>query len=307
MKLSIVCPCYEEEANLPKFYDTVLEETSKLGEGVSEVELLFVDDGSRDKTAEILRQMREKDARVKAIFFSRNFGKEAAMLAGLKAATGEAVVLIDADLQDPVELLCQMWQKFQNGAECVFARRVDRTGEGKIRAFLSEQFYKVNRTLCGVDVASGARDFRFMSRRYVDAVLSLSEYHRFSKNIFSWVGFRQECVEFHYQKREGGQSGWGLLKLFKYALDGIFSFSAAPLRFAFLVGFFSSLVGGVYGFYCLLNRVFNFDYPVSGWTSLVCLLMFFFGIVLLVLGVIGEYIARIYEQVKNRPMFITKE
>ena len=238
---------------------------------------------------------------------SRNFGKEAAILAGLKSSVGEATVLIDADLQDPVELIYQMYEKFyKNEADVIFARRKDRAGEGKIRAFFSGMFYKISNFMSEVRIESGIRDFRLMSREVVDAILELGEYHRFSKAIFEWVGFRKICLEYNYVPRNLGTSGWSFWKLFKYAIEGLVSFSTAPLRIAFIVGFIFSFISAIYGFWIVFDTLV-FGNDVKGYPSLICIIMFFGGVQLIILGILGEYIARIYEQVKNRPHFIVRK
>ncbi len=314
MLISIIAPCYNEALNLVKFKEAVLEqfdkikkyESSVLGGVDVEIEFVLVDDGSKDNTEEVLLELAEQDERVKPLFFSRNFGKEAAVLAGLTNAKGDAVILLDADLQHPVELIPKMWEKFKNGADVAFARRVNREGESKIRAFFSNMFYKFNKFISGVKLMSGTSDYRLMSREVINSILSINEYHRFSKNIFEWIGFKKEMVEYEYKAREAGASSWSFTSLFKYAVEGILSFSAAPLRLAFLLGFGAAFFGGFYGFYLMIKWII-FGNQVSGWTSLSCLMSFFGGLILIVQGIQGEYIARIYEQSKNRPHYIIKK
>ncbi|GAD18333.1 glycosyltransferase family 2 protein [Helicobacter fennelliae] len=322
--ISIVVPCYNEEISLPKF----MQEITKTMESIKPLlrdntqliapqdthfqpyEFIFVNDGSKDKTLQILMDMNAKDTNpdytIRVFSFSRNFGKEAAILAGLQQARGEGVILLDADLQDPPSLIPQMveiWLKSKRQTKIIYARRTTRAGESKIRAFLSELFYKVSNWISEVKIESGVRDFRLMDREVVNALLKMPEYHRFSKAMFAWVGFKRQCLEYEYIPHFKESSSWSFWKLFKYAIEGIVSFSTMPLRIAFVFGFFISLFAVVYGIYRIVDTIL-YGNPVPGYPSLIVIISFIGGIQLILLGIIGEYIARIYEQVKMRPHFI---
>lgn len=244
---------------------------------------------------------------IRIIDFSRNFGKEAAMYAGLKESAGDCVVIIDADLQDPPSLLPKMFEAWlQNKADIIYARRTNRAGEGFVRSRLSEGFYALHNCISSVHLESGVRDFRLLDRQVVDALLSMSEYHRFSKAMFEWVGFKKLGLEYENIPRSHGSSGWNLWKLFKYSVEGFISFSTVPLRIAFILGFVMSLLSLAYGFYAIISTLW-FNNTVRGWTSIVALIVFIGGMQLIILGIIGEYIARIYEQVKHRPVYIKRQ
>ena len=241
---------------------------------------------------------------IKILNFSRNFGKEAAIYAGLKASSGDCVALMDADLQDPPHLLIEMFEKWINKeAQIIYARRISRKGESFFRAKLSQGFYVLNNLISEVRLESGVRDFRLMDREVVNALLLMSEYHRFSKAMFEWVGFTRLALTYEYLPRECGSSAWNFWKLFKYGIEGIISFSTMPLRIAFMIGFLMSFLSLCYGSYAGIDT-FVFGNPVRGWTSLVAIITFLGGIQLIILGIIGEYIARIYEQVKQRPIYL---
>lgn len=316
--LAIVVPCYNEEKNILKFYQEVLKEIEAIEENIGSkliYSFVFVNDGSKDNTLDVMQKLKERDDNVIILDFSRNFGKEAAILAGLKEtkklmdSLGEGdgvVILIDADLQHPIFLISKMYQEFLNeDCDIVYAKRINRVGESRLRAFLSNCFYKINQFLSDVDVPCGASDYRLMSGEVVRAILQMNEYHRFSKAIFEWVGYRKKALEYEYIAREEGVSSWSFWKLFKYAIEGFISFSTAPLRLAFIFGFFASLISLGYGAYILIDTLI-YGNSVKGYPSLVCIITFFGGIHLIVLGIIGEYIARIYEQVKNRPHYFLK-
>lgn len=309
MTLSVVSPCYNEEGNVLAFYEAVLAEFSKIEqiEKNAQIEFVLVDDGSRDATAQVLEGLSTKDSRVKPLYFSRNFGKEAAVFAGLSHASGDLVLLLDADLQHPVELILPMFNAVCQGADVAFARRKRRKGEGFFRTIFSNLFYKFNQFLSGVEVAQGTMDFRLMRREVVDAFLQVGEYHRFCKNIFEWLGFKKVAIEFEVApQRHSGRSSWSFKKLFAYALNGIFSFSATPLRICFAFGLFFSFLGGSYGFYLVVKWLIMGN-PIGGWTTLASLICFFSGLVLIGQGIKGEYIARIYEQSKFRPHYILRK
>lgn len=405
-KISIVVPCYNEEVSLPRFLNEITRTMSSMGAKVRGYfglessspfyELIFVNDGSKDRTLELLKEMRaayknsdiqgfllrnvrvdskdskdsanqniesknaqssvdsiesniteskaniesknadsintdstpqnsnisnnldskvtesninQNDFTIRIFSFSRNFGKEAAILAGLKQARGEGVILLDADLQDPPNLIPQMiniWLDSKRDTKVIYARRTTRAGESKIRAFLSEQFYRVSNALSEVKIESGVRDFRLMDREVINSLLNMSEYHRFSKAMFAWVGFKRQCLEYEYIPHFKEASSWSFWKLFKYAIEGIVSFSTTPLRFAFIFGFLISAISLCYGLYRFIYTLM-YGNLVPGYPSLIVIITFIGGIQLILLGVIGEYIARIYEQVKNRPIYILEE
>lgn len=304
MKLSVVVPCYNEGKGLPLFYEEVTKELKKIK---IDYELVFVDDGSKDNTLEVLREFYEKSKKVKVVSFSRNFWKESAMLAGLEHSTGDYVVIMDADLQDPPHLLVNMLDILEKEEyDCVATYRATRTGESPIKSFGARTFYKLINKLTNIKVVDGARDYRMMTRKMVDALLQLKEYHRFSKGLFVWVGFKTKYLEYENIERKEGKSKINVWRLTKYAIEGIVSFSTAPLRLATVLGSLVSLTSFIYLIYIFFNTLINGN-PTSGWTSIVCIVLFLGGIQLIALGIIGEYLARTYEQVKQRPNYIVKE
>ncbi|HAX39346.1 MAG TPA: glycosyltransferase [Clostridiales bacterium] len=304
--VSIVCPCYNEEAMLPLYYAAMRETVfSRLTD--YEFELILINDGSKDKTLPILRTLAEADERVKYISFSRNFGKEAAMYAGLRHAKGEFVCVMDCDLQDPPEMIASMLERLAAEAcDCVATRRVTRKGEPKIRSAFARAFYRIINKISDTEFVDGARDFRMMRRCVVDAVLELPEYHRFSKGIFMWVGFDTVWLEYENIERAAGETKWSFWKLAKYAVEGIVSFSTVPLQMATAVG---SIVSALALIYMVIRVVIALIWgnPVAGYPSLLAILLTLGGLILLALGIIGEYVARTYMQVKRRPIYIQKE
>ncbi len=304
--VSVVCPCYNEEPMLPLYYAAMNERVfARLTD--YDFELIFVNDGSKDRTLPILRELAKADERVKYISFSRNFGKEAAMYAGLQHAKGDFVCVMDADLQDPPELIEQMLSRLNDeDRDCVATRRVTRKGEPKIRSAFARAFYRVINRISDTEFVDGARDFRMMRRCVVDAVLSLGEYHRFSKGIFMWVGFDTVWLEYENVERAAGETKWSFWKLMRYAIEGIISFSVAPLQLATAVG---SVVSAVALVYMVIRVIIAMIWgnPVAGYPSLLAIILFLGGFVLLALGIIGEYVARTYMQVKQRPIYIQKE
>ena len=307
--LSIVVPCYNEELVLDEFYSVTLGVIKQIQNDIMPnlvYEFIFVDDGSRDNTAIKIKELHEKDSSVHLVKFSRNFGKEAAILAGFKHASGDMTLLMDADLQDPPHLISEMVKEYLNGYKIIYSKRKDRVGEGYIKSKFSEAFYTIFNRISGVKIESGVRDYRLMDKSVVAELLKMNEYHRFSKSMFAWVGFKKKCLEFDHEPRVAGDTSWGFKKLFNYAVEGFVSFSTAPLRFAFIIGFLVSFFAFIYGSYVIL-RTLIFGVGLSGWASTIVIISFLGGIQLIVLGVIGEYIARIYEQVKNRPHFIIEE
>lgn len=302
--LSIVVPCYNEEQVLRMFYKRTVETVAVLP---CECNFLFVDDGSKDGTLDIMKELAQMDARVHYLSLSRNFGKEAALMAGLEHAKGDLIVLMDADLQDPPELLPEMIHCItEEGFDCVGTRRVTREGEPIIRSFFARQFYKIIRGLSHVDVVDGARDFRMMTRTMVNAIISLRERQRFSKGIFGWVGFRTKWLEYENTQRAAGETKWSFWKLFSYALDGIFSFSAFPLHIVVVLGVLISVFAFAYLIFVLLKTlIFGIDLP--GYASQLITVLFLGGIQLIAIGIVGEYISRIYTEAKNRPIYIIRE
>lgn len=302
MKLSIVTPCLNEEEALPFFYEELRKYISDI-----DYELIIVDDGSKDDTVKVALKLKEEDPNIKILSFSRNFGKEAAILAGLRESSGDLVVLIDADLQDPPRLLKEMIKILEDEKyDSVATYRVSRKGEPPIRSFFARLFYRLINKMIDVQIVDGARDYRMMKRPMVDAILKMSEYHRFSKGIFAWVGFETYYLEFENVKRVAGETKWSFWGLFKYAIDGIVAFSTLPLRFATIAGAIVSLFGFIYMVFIALKAIFFGD-PVQGYPSLIVIISLLGGIQLLILGIIGEYLARTYMEVKHRPNYIIKK
>lgn len=303
--LEFIVPCYNESEALPAFYEAVSNVFANLS-GVA-ASLIFVDDGSRDSTLEAIKSIAEKDSSVKYISFSRNFGKEAAMLAGLKMSRADFVGIIDADLQHSPELIPEMLKAVADeGYDIAAARRVDRSGEAKLKSAFSRAFYKLINRISDAQIEEGAQDFRIMSRKVVNAIISMPEYNRFSKGIFSWVGFKTKWFEHENQKRVAGTTKWSFWKLFTYAADGIIGFSTAPLKLSLIVGTFTSLIGFLYALYTIVKTLI-FGPDVNGYPSLICAILIIGGLVLISLGITGEYIARMYMEVKNRPDYIINE
>jgi len=304
--VSIICPCYNEEAMLPIYFDKMQSVVfSSLAQ--YDFELILINDGSKDRTLPIFRELAQKDTRVKYISFSRNFGKEAAMYAGLKHAKGEYVCVMDCDLQDPPEMIETMLERLSTGdCDCVATRRVTRKGEPKIRSAFARAFYRIINRISDTEFVDGARDFRMMRRCVVDAVLELPEYHRFSKGIFMWVGFDTVWLEYENIERAAGETKWSFWKLMRYAIEGIVSFSTAPLQIATAVGSIISVISLLYMVIRVIIAMI-WGNPVAGYPSLLAIMLTLGGFVLLALGIIGEYVARTYMQVKQRPIYIQKE
>ena len=299
--ISLIVPCYNEEEALPIFY----RETVKVLEGMdADYELLIVDDGSKDKTYEVALDLAEKDDHVKYISFSRNFGKEAAMYAGFCNAKGDYVAVMDADMQDPPSLLPQMYAILEEGKyDSVATRRVDRKGESKVRSFFAKLFYKIINMISDADVVDGARDFRLMRREMVDAIVSISEYNRFSKGIFGWIGFRTYWLPFENVERVAGTTKWSFWGLVKYAISGIINFSEFPLDVASGFGILMTIIAFVMLVFIIVRKLLFGD-PVAGWASTMCVIIFIGGIQLLCLGIMGQYIGKTYMETKNRPQYI---
>ena len=304
-KISVIVPCFNEEDSLPFFY----EEINKVSNEMIEVsfEFLFVDDGSKDRTLSILKEYAFKDERVKYISFSRNFGKEAAIYAGLKNSCGDYVVIMDADLQDPPALLPEMYQVVsEEGYDSAATRRVSRKGEPPVRSFFARLFYKIMNRISDADIMDGARDYRLMNRKMVDAILSMCEYNRFSKGIFGWIGFDTKWIEYENVERVAGETKWSFWKLFKYSIEGITAFSIEPLQIASVFGVLFSFIALIM-IIVIIVRTLIFGDPTSGWPSLVCIIMLSGGIQLLCIGILGQYLAKTYLETKNRPIYISKD
>jgi len=302
--LSLVVPCFNEEASLPLFFNKAVKICTQINE---QFEIIFVDDGSRDNTLNILRSLTNQDKRVHYISFSRNFGKEAAMLAGLQAAQGEYVTTVDTDGQDPLPLIPQMLEAVVSGEyDCAATRRVNRTGELPVRSFFSRCFYVLMKRISDIEIISGARDFRLINRKYLDAILELPERNRFSKGIFPWVGFKTKWFEYENIERAAGKTKWSFWKLFLYSLDGIIAFSSKPLAIASVLGIFLFIIALSFIIFIVIRRIV-WDDPVSGWASTICIILFCSGIQLFTIGVLGQYMAKIYTEVKQRPQFIIRE
>lgn len=305
-KISVIVSCYNEEEALPLFYEEIVKVAKKMNKKV-DFEFLFVNDGSKDKTLEILRSLAKKDKRVRYISFSRNFGKEAAMYAGLENSTGNYVTLMDADLQDPPALLPEMFDLIKNdGYDSVGTRRVTRKGEPPIRSFFARCFYKIINKMSKVEMVDGARDYRLMTRQVVDSIISLKEYNRYSKGLFSFVGFETKWLEYENVERVAGETKWSFWKLFKYAIEGIVAFTTAPLTLAALLGLIMCVVSFLAIIFVFV-RALIFGDPVSGWPSTICIILFVGGVQLLCMGIMGEYLAKNYLETKRRPIYIVKE
>ena len=306
-KISVIVSCYNEEKALPLFYEEMEKVRKRDFENVAEFEYIFVNDGSKDKTLEEIKELRNKDEKVRYISFSRNFGKEAAMYAGLEAATGNLVTLMDADLQDPPALLKQMYDAIkEEGYDTVATRRVTRKGEPPIRSFFARLFYKIINKMSSIEMVDGARDYRLMKRKVVDSILSLKEYNRYSKGLFSFVGFDTKWIEYENIERVAGETKWSFWKLFKYAIEGITAFSTTPLILSSLIGLLFCVVAFI-AIIFIIVRTLIFGDPTSGWPSLVCIIVFVSGVQLFTIGIIGQYLSKTYLEVKKRPIYIVKE
>jgi glycosyltransferase involved in cell wall biosynthesis len=303
-KISVIVPCYNEEEALPIFYDTFIKETAHMP---VEWEFVFVDDGSRDGTLAGFRALHEKDERVHYISFSRNFGKESAMYAGLENATGDYVAIMDVDLQDPPALLPDMLRGIEEeGYDCVATRRVTRKGEPPIRSWFARAFYKLMGKISRTEIVDGARDFRLMTRQMVDAILSMQEYSRFSKGIFSWVGFSTKWLEYENIERSAGETKWNFWKLLIYSIDGIIGFSTMPLAIASVAGVLFCVVAFLLLLYFFVKTLIWGD-PVTGFPATICIILLLGGIQLFCIGILGQYLSKTYLETKRRPIYITKE
>lgn len=303
--ISVIVPCFNEEEAIPYFYEAMEKVRMEMGE---KFEYIFVNDGSKDGTLKVLRQLSGQDQAVRYLSFSRNFGKEAALYAGLQAAKGDLVTVMDVDLQDPPEMLIEMKAMLEANADldCVGTRRVSRDGEPPIRSFFAKLFYKLMNKISQVEVVDGARDFRLMRRHMVDAILSVSEYNRFSKGIFAWVGFETEYLPYKNVERVAGQTSWSFWKLLSYSIEGIINFSDTPLNIASYTGFFTFLLSLVLMVFVVFKTLVFGD-PTIGWPSTICIILFLGGLQLMTIGILGKYLAKVFLETKKRPVYIVKE
>lgn len=304
-KVTIVVPCYNEEETLQPFFDAIIEVSNQMP--AVQFEFLFIDDGSRDRTLAKLQELAKRDVRVKYLSFSRNFGKEAGIYAGLRNASGDYVVIMDADLQDPPALLPEMYRAVtEEGYDCVGSRRVTRKGEPPIRSFCARMFYKLINKMSDAEIVDGARDFQLMNRKVVNAILSMGEYNRFSKGIFGWIGFKKKWMEYENIERVAGATKWSFWKLFLYAVEGIIAFSTAPLVLSSVFGLICCLAAFVM-IIMVIIRTLVFGDPTAGWPSLVCIILLLSGIQMLGIGILGQYMARTYLETKHRPIYLIAE
>lgn len=304
--LSIIVPCYNEEESVADFYAELMKNEAFFAEKQLEIEILYIDDGSRDHTAAEVKKLRERDERVRLISFSRNFGKEAGMYAGLEKSRGDYVVLMDVDLQDPPALLPEMYSYVERGYDSVATRRVSRKGEPPVRSLFARMFYRLMKHISKTEIMDGARDYRLMTRQMVNAILQMQEYNRFTKGIYGWVGFQTKWLEYENVERAKGETKWNFWKLLIYSLEGITAFSTVPLSIASIMGvLFCVLAFALIIF--IIVRTSIFGDPVSGWPSLVCIISLISGVQLFCMGIIGQYLAKTYLEVKRRPIYIVKE
>lgn len=307
--LTVVVPCYNEEEAIPFFYEEMLKTIEVFNKDFPSVEfeMLFIDDGSKDKTLKVLREYNEKDKRVRYVSFSRNFGKEAGIYAGLDNAKGDYVVIMDADLQDPPSLLPEMFKAVtEEGFDSAATRRVTRKGEPVIRSFFARMFYKLMARISKTEIVDGARDYRIMTRQMVDAILSMGEYNRFTKGIYGWVGFETKWFEYENVERVAGETKWSFWKLFMYSIEGVIGFSTAPLVISSFFGILCMLLAFIMIVFIIIRKLVYGD-PTSGWPSLVCIIMLIGGMQLSCIGIVGEYLAKTYLETKHRPIYIAKE
>ena len=306
--ISVIVPCYNEEVSLPFFYKEIQKVISHMQERYPvEFELLFVDDGSRDDTLSIIKSFASKDPKIKYLSFSRNFGKESAILAGLEHATGDYVALMDADLQDPPSLLTQMYETIKEGTyDCIGTKRVDRKGDPPIRSFFARCFYKLINKISKTSIVDGARDFRLMTRQMTDAILNMPEYNRFSKGIFGWVGFKTKWLEYTNVERVAGSTKWSFWSLFLYSLDGIVAFSTIPLSIASILGILFLFIALIFIIVIIVKTLIWGD-PVAGYPSMMCVICLLGGLQLFSIGILGQYLSKTYLEVKHRPIYIIKE
>lgn len=304
--LSVIVPCYNEEESVADFYTELMKNESFFREKELELEILYIDDGSKDRTAAEVKKLCAADKRVHLISFSRNFGKEAGMYAGLEKSKGDYVVLMDVDLQDPPSLLPEMFSYMEQGYDSVATRRVSRKGEPPIRSFFARMFYRLMKRISRTEIMDGARDYRLMTRQMADAILQMPEYNRFTKGIYGWVGFQTKWLEYENVERVKGETKWSFWKLLLYSLEGITAFSTVPLSIASFMGVLFCLLAFILIIFIIV-RTSIFGDPVSGWPSLVCIISLISGVQLFCMGIIGQYLAKTYMEVKRRPIYIVRE
>lgn len=304
-KISVIVPCYNEEESINLFYERIIRLAEKMN--TVEFEFIFIDDGSKDSTISEIKKLAVSDSRVKYISFSRNFGKEAAMYAGLQKSTGDYSVIIDVDLQHPPELIETMYEKINNeDCDCVATRRKDRDGEPAIRSYLSRKFYKIINKISSTEIVEGATDYRLMRRVMVEAILNVKEYNRFSKGIFEWVGFKTKWISIKNEQRQAGQTTWSFWSLLKYSMEGFLAYSTMPLLVSSIAGISLFLLSIIYGIYIVCKTLIVGE-NVTGWPTIACLVLFLSGIQLLCVGILGQYLAKTYLESKKRPIYIAKE
>ena len=304
--LNIIVPCFNEEETVGPFYEEVIKLDPFFVKEDITIEIIYVDDGSRDRTLERIKELRKQDERIRAVSFSRNFGKEAAIYAGLEHAKGDLVVLMDVDLQDPPHLLPEMIGHINAGYDSVATRRVSRKGEPPIRSFFARTFYKIMHKISKTDIVDGARDYRLMTRQVADAILSMGEYNRFTKGIFGWVGYETKWLEYENIERTRGETKWSFWKLFLYSLDGIMAFSTAPLAISSFFGMLFCVLAFLLIIVTIVRKALFGD-PVSGWPSLVCIISLVGGVQMFCVGILGQYLSKTYMEVKKRPIYLVKE
>ncbi len=304
-KISIVVPCYNEEEAIPLFYEEINKTSKEIKD--YDFEFIFVNDGSKDNSALIMKELAKKDKRVKFIDFSRNFGKEAAMYAGLELSSGDFITTMDVDLQDPPSLLPEMIKGItEEGYDCVATKSTSRNGYSFLRKTFTRWFYKIIAKISKTEMVAGARDYRLMTRQMVNAIINMKEYNRYSKGLFSFVGFKTKWIEFENQERVAGTTKWNFWKLFSYAIDGIVGFSTAPLIVSSIIGVLFCLISFIIIIFIVI-RTLIFGDPTSGWPSLACIIFFVSGVQLFCIGIIGQYLSKVYLEVKNRPIYIIKD
>ena len=304
--LSIIVPCYNEEETVEPFYREIQKLESFFIQEEIRIELIYVDDGSRDQTLVRIKELRGEDSRIRAISFSRNFGKEAAIYAGLEHAKGDLVVLMDVDLQDPPHLLPEMYRHIKEGFDSVATRRVSRKGEPPIRSFFARAFYKIMHKISKTEIVDGARDYRLMTKQVSDAILSLGEYNRFTKGIFGWVGYKTKWLEYENIERTRGETKWSFWKLFLYSIDGMIAFSTVPLAISSFFGIVFCFLAFLLIIVTIVRKAVYGD-PVSGWPSLVCIISLVGGVQMFCVGILGQYMSKTYMEVKKRPIYLVKE
>ena len=304
--LSVIVPCYNEEENIALFYGELMKNEAFFSEKKIELEIVYIDDGSSDGTCAEVKKLHGQDGRVHLVSFSRNFGKEAAMYAGLENARGDYVVIMDVDLQDPPGLLPEMFSYLEQGYDSVATRRVSRKGEPPIRSFFARLFYRLMKNISKTEIVDGARDYRLMTRQVVDAILSMTEYNRFTKGIFGWVGYETKWLEYENVERRKGETKWSFWKLFLYSLEGIIAFSTVPLTNASVMGVLFCVLAFVMIIVTIVRKLLFGD-PTSGWPSLVCIIMLVSGVQLFCLGIVGQYLSKTYMEVKRRPIYLVRE